>query len=120
MAQPVVEYREKRYSLHYPKAVVQRGAETGTRIADRSALPSFFGSVHTIYVLVRLQSQSYTCRGRMLSIIAAVIGGLLFWWLQQTFKKFEHETTPALVIKFACGLCALAVMAFLIPFLMSK
>jgi H+/Cl- antiporter ClcA len=56
----------------------------------------------------------------MLSIIAAIIGGVLFWWLQQTFKKFEHETTPALVIKFACGLCALAVLAFLIPFFLAK
>lgn len=55
----------------------------------------------------------------MLSIIAAVIGFVLFFWLQQLFKQFEHGVTPALIFKFAFGLCTLAVMAFLIPFFLA-
>ena len=54
----------------------------------------------------------------MLSIIAAIIGGLLFWWLQQLFKQFEHGASPTLVFKFGFALALLGIMAFLIPFFM--
>lgn len=49
------------------------------------------------------------------SIIAAVVGGVLFFWLQQLFKKFEHGATPTLIFQFCFALGLLAIMAFLIP-----
>ncbi len=54
----------------------------------------------------------------MTSIVAAIIGGVLFFWLQQLFKKFEHGATPMLIFQFCLALGILAIMAFLIPVLM--
>lgn len=51
----------------------------------------------------------------MLAIVAAIIGGALFFWLQQLFKKFETGVTPFLIFQFSFGLCVLAIMAFLLP-----
>ena len=55
----------------------------------------------------------------MLSIVAAIIGGGLFFWLQYLFKKFEYGATPALIFQFTFALALLGIMAFLIPVLIA-
>lgn len=54
----------------------------------------------------------------MLAIVAAIIGGVLFFWLQQLFKKFEGGASPFVIMQFVFGLAVLAVMAFILPLLL--